>query len=70
MEGEEDEIKSKQASKRDRTLKKVLLCLFLLHFFYQKQFDCLLMRESCHLERPLNVEIGVKNQMIFVVMFF
>ena len=24
---------------------------------------------SCHLERPLNVEIGVKYEMIFVVVF-
>ena len=24
----------------------------------QNDFDCLLMRESCHLERPSDVEIG------------
>ena len=28
------------------------------------------MRGSCHLDRPLNVEIGVEYQMIFVVKIF
>ena len=36
----------------------------------QNDFDCLLMRESCHLERPSDVEIGVNYQMVFVVVFF